>query len=259
VTRVPVIDDIQRVTVVGAGVMGSGIAQVLAATGYDVMLNDVEQAQLAKALDVIENGRYGLRRGVEVGKLDQQTCDRALSRIRTTTSLEEACAAAQVVVEAVPEDLALKVTLFRQLDRLCPEDAALTSNTAGFPIAALAAATDRPGYVLGWHWSQPCAVMPFAELISHPHADPSVVDLIVGMAKRCRKNPIVINDQPRVWGFVANRISYVIRRECDRIVEEGVATPDQVDALMRDCFRWPMGPFELQRVRAFSDVPASVR
>lgn len=137
--------------------------------------------------------------------------------------------------------------MFRQLDALCPEHTILTSNTAGLSLAALAAATDRPEKVLGWHWFQPCAVMRLAEIIVHDETSDAACDAVVAAAEQCNKNPVVVKDQQMVWGFVGNRINRAVRIEAARIVAEGLATEDQVDAIMKDGFRWPMGPFEMQR------------
>jgi 3-hydroxyacyl-CoA dehydrogenase len=148
------------------------------------------------------------------------------------------------VIEAVPEQMDVKVKVFRTLDIVARPDTILASNTAGLSITALAHATARPELVLGWHWAAPCAVMKLAEIAVHRDTSRETVDAVVAAAARCGKNPQVINDQPLVWGFVANRIMLQARREARRVVAEGIATPEQVDAIMKDCFRWPVGPFE---------------
>jgi 3-hydroxybutyryl-CoA dehydrogenase len=237
--------DINRVGVIGSGVMGAQIAQVLATGGCTVRLHDVDQAQLGRAMQSIEHGRFGIRRGVERGKLPEVEADAALARLSTTMSLEEACGDADMVIEVVPEDIGLKVSVFRAVDRAAPPHAILTSNTAGLPIAALAYATDRPERVMGWHWFQPCSVMALAELIVHDGTSQEVCEAVVRAAERAGKRPQVVHDQPMKWGFVANRISMAARREALRIVQEGIATEAQVDAIMRDGYRWPVGPFEL--------------
>ena len=236
-----------RMTVIGSGVMGSGIAQVLATAGLDVELHDVAAASLESARRTIEDGPFGMRASVSRNKLSAEQFEIARRRIHYQPDLSAACAAAQCVIEAVPEDLTLKMKLFKQLDRLTPAEAILTSNTAGLPIAALAHATERPQRVLGWHWAQPCIVIKLAEIIVHPQTAPETTAEVVRLAKLCGKNPQVIKDQPLEWGFVANRIMLKVRKEAQKIVDEGVATPEQVDALMKDCFRWPVGIFEALR------------
>jgi 3-hydroxyacyl-CoA dehydrogenase len=236
--------EIETVGVVGSGVMGSQIGQVLATAGCAVRLYDVDKGQLGRALERIEHGRFGLRRGVERGKLTAEQADEALARLSVTTGLEEACAGADMVAEVVPEDLGLKIDVFRRIDEVAPERCILVSNSSGFPIVAMAHATNRPERVMGWHWFRPCAVMPLAELVIHDGTSAEVRDAVVRAARRAGKRPQIVKDQPMAWGFVGNRILMAALREAARIVEEGVATEDQVDAVMRDGFRWPWGPFE---------------
>ena len=238
---------IRTVAVFGAGVMGAGIAQALAVGGCAVRLCDVSPAAIQGGMERIEHGRFGIARAVARGKLDATVGAAALARIRPVADDAEACAGVDAVVEAVPEDLTLKCSLFRRIDTLVPDHAILASNTAGLPITALAWATGRPDRVVGWHWAQPAPIMRLAEIITHPSCAASTIELICDLARRCDKNPVVIKDQPEIWGFVANRINRAVRIEAARVVAEGIATEDQVDAIMKDCFRWPMGPFEMQR------------
>jgi 3-hydroxybutyryl-CoA dehydrogenase len=218
------------VAVIGAGVMGSGIAQVIATAGLAVRLYDTDALQVPRAMQIIEHGRFGLRRAVARDKLTPGQADAALARIRPAATLAEAVGSAGLVI-----------------DDLAPPAAILASNTAGLPITALAWATRRPGQVIGWHWAQPCPVMRMAEIIRAPSTTDATVAAVSDLAVLCGKNPVVVQDQPEVWGFVANRINRAVRVEAARVVAEGVATEDQVDTIMKDCFRWPMGPFEMQR------------
>jgi 3-hydroxybutyryl-CoA dehydrogenase len=168
-----------------------------------------------------------------------------LEHIGTFTDLAAACAGVDLVIEAVPEDLGLKVRVFRQLDELAPQHAILASNTSGFPIAGLAYATNRPAQVIGWHFASPVPVMRLAEITVHKETSDETRDAVVAVAARCGKDPQVIKDDTRHWGFVANRVMGVVVRESRQIVAEGIATPEQVDALLKGCFRWPVGPFEM--------------
>jgi 3-hydroxyacyl-CoA dehydrogenase len=238
-------ESLPLIGVVGAGVMGAQIAQVIATAGCAVRLFDSNPAQLPRAMEVIEHGRFGLRAAVARSRLSPDQADAALARVSPVTTLADAVGAAGLVIEAVPEILDLKCAVFRELDRLAPPATILASNTAGLPITALAWATQRPAQVIGWHWAQPCAVMRMAEIIRAPATTDATVGLVSDLARRCGKNPVVVKDQPEAWGFVANRINAAVRREARRVVDEGIATEEQVDTLMRDCFRWPMGPFEL--------------
>lgn len=237
--------EVRTIAMIGAGVMGHGITQVLATAGYDVRLYDIRAEALTAALERIEHGRYGLLRAVERGKLPDQHVESILARIMPTTDLAAACANVDLVIEAVPEDLGLKVRTFRQLDALAPPHAILASNTSGFSIVGLAYATNRPARVLGWHWSSPVPAMRLAEIAVHAETADDVRDTIVEVATRAGKNPVVIKDTARHWGFVANRILMAVVRESRQIVAEGIATPEQVDDLVKDCFRWPVGPFEM--------------
>jgi 3-hydroxyacyl-CoA dehydrogenase len=235
---------VESVGVIGAGVMGSGIAQTLAQAGFRVVCSDIAEPVLARAREQVVSGRYGMERAVARGKLAQADADAALARLRFTSKLEEA-AAHPLVVECIPERLDLKIKLFRDLDRLAPKDAVLASNTSGFPIAALAAATERPESVIGWHWASPPPVMRLAEIIVTPATSAAAKERVSEAARRCGKNPIVVKDFPTQWGFVANRVYFAMVREAQRVVDEGIATREQVNQLMVDCFNWPVGPFAM--------------
>lgn len=235
---------VKRVGVIGAGVMGSGIAQCLATAGYETVCTDTSSEALAAARDAIRIGRYGVERGVERGKLSREQADAVLERLSFEDSLD-AIAGADLIVECVPERLDLKIRLFRELDRLASPDTILVSNSSGFPIAALAAATDRPGKVIGWHWASPPVVMKFAEIVVTDETDSATTDAVKEAATACGKNPVVVKDQPQVWGYVANRIYFAMIREAGQVVAEGVADHEAVNQLMVDCFNWPVGPFAM--------------
>ncbi|MFO0689882.1 MAG: 3-hydroxyacyl-CoA dehydrogenase family protein [Myxococcota bacterium] len=234
-----------RIAVIGAGVMGSGMAQVLAQAGHDVHCTDVAEAVVAKARERVTTGRYGFERAVERGKLARADADAALARLRFGTSLEAAVEGAQLVLEAVPEKLDLKIRVFRDLDRLAPADCILASNSSGFPLAALAAATNRPARVVVWHWASPPAVMKFAEIVVRPETSPETIETVKQLARSCGKNPVVVKDNPMAWGYVANRIYAAMLVEAGRVVAEGTATHAEVNQLMVDCFGWPVGPFAM--------------
>ncbi|HEX5616691.1 MAG TPA: 3-hydroxyacyl-CoA dehydrogenase family protein [Acidimicrobiia bacterium] len=235
-----------RIGVLGAGVMGSGIAQVTAIAGYDTVCADIDPNVLAQAPELVAHGRFGLDGAVERGKLTRDDADAALARLSFTSELD-AVAHTDLVIEAVPERLDLKISVFRDLDRAAPPATILASNTSGFPIAALAAATDRPAQVIGWHWASPAPVMKLAEIVTTAHTSESTTNTVVEVARACGKHPIVVKDNPMEWGFVANRVYFAMVREAQRVVDEGIATRDDVDQLMVDCFRWPSGPFGMVR------------
>jgi 3-hydroxybutyryl-CoA dehydrogenase len=236
--------EIQNIGVIGAGVMGGGIAQSCAVAGYSVVCSDVAPDALERGQQDAASGRFGIAGAVAIGKLAAADADAARARIRWTTDFA-AAAACDLVIECVPERLDLKMRVFRDLDAAAPKHAILASNTSGFPLAAIAGATSRPERAIVWHWASPAYVMKFAEIVTFAQTDPAVTDAVVAVAKRCGKNPIVVKDQPLAWGFVANRIYGAMLREAARVVDEGVASHEQVNQLMVDCFRWPVGPFAM--------------
>jgi 3-hydroxyacyl-CoA dehydrogenase len=235
-----------KIGVIGAGVMGSGIAQVTATAGYETACYDVDAAALERAREHVTTGRYGFERGVERGKVTRADADAALARITFTADLDEATAV-DLVVEAVPERLELKQQVFRDLDARAPADSILASNTSGFPIAQLAEVTTRPELVIGWHWASPPVVMRLAEIVRTALTSDAAVATVSEVAAACGKNPVVVNDTTDAWGFVANRVYFATIQEANRVVDEGIATREQVDALMVDCFNWPVGPFGMTR------------
>jgi 3-hydroxybutyryl-CoA dehydrogenase/3-hydroxyacyl-CoA dehydrogenase len=235
---------IEKIGVIGAGVMGGGIAQSCAVAGYRVVCTDVAADALARGREDAASGRFGIAGAVALGKLTAADADAARARITWTPDFA-AAAACDLVIECVPEHLELKMRVFRALDAAAPAHAILASNTSGFPLAALAGATSRPARAIVWHWASPAFVMRFAEIVTLAQTDAAVTDAVVAVAKRCGKNPIVVKDQPLAWGFVANRVYGAMLREAARVVEEGVATHEQVNQLMVDCFRWPVGPFAM--------------
>jgi 3-hydroxyacyl-CoA dehydrogenase len=232
----------ETIGVLGAGVMGSGIAQVTAAAGFNTVCYDVSADALRAARDHVTTGRFGLDSGVERGKLTRAEADAALARLQFTADFD-AAASTDLVIEAVPERLDLKVRVFRDLDRVAPAHTVLASNTSGFSIAALAAATDRPENVIGWHWASPAPVMRLAEIVRTRETSDDTIATVTEAAARCGKNPVVVNDTAMAWGFVANRVYFAMVREAQRVVDEGIASRDDIDQLMTDCFRWPAGPF----------------
>jgi 3-hydroxybutyryl-CoA dehydrogenase len=235
------------ITVVGAGVMGSGIAQVLAIAGHTVRCQDVAPAQLEKAREAVDTGRFGVRGAVARGKLTDGDADAALARLSFTSDLDAALEGTDLVLEAIPEKLDLKIRFWRDMDRRCDARVVFASNSSGFPIAAMAAATDRPDRVVGWHWASPAPVMRFAEIVRGPETSDATVDLVRRLAHAAGKNPIVVQDDPTHWGYVANRVYGAMIREANEVVAAGIATRAEVDQLMTDCFRWPAGPYGMVR------------
>ena len=236
-----------RIAVIGSGVMGSGIAQVLATGGHDVIATDVDDAALEQAREHVTRGRYGLEAAVERGKLTRAEADATSARLEFTTDMAAAASDAALVLECVPERLDLKIRVFRELDRAASPDCILASNSSGFPLAALAAATSRPARTIVWHWASPPVAMRFAEIVVTEETDDDVVETIRTLATDCGKHPVVVKDQPMAWGYVANRVYAAMIQEASRVVAEGVASEADVNQLMVDCFRWPVGPFAMAK------------
>ena len=236
----------RRVGVAGAGVMGSGIAQVLAVAGHDVVCTDLAESSLDAAREAVETGRFGVRSAVERGKLTTYQADRALQRLTFTTDTD-ALTDRYLVIEAIPEILDLKVRFWRELDAIADRGTIFASNSSGFPVVAMAAATDRPDRFVGWHWASPAPVMRLAEIVRARGTSDETVEAVVAMAEGAGKNPVVVGDTDTRWGYVTNRVYFAMIREAMAVVDEGIAERDQVDQLMVDCFRWPAGPFGMTR------------
>ncbi|TCP69468.1 3-hydroxybutyryl-CoA dehydrogenase [Baia soyae] len=230
---------VKYVTVIGAGQMGSGIAQVFAQSGFEVTLLDQQEAFVQKGLSSIQKK---LGRQVEKGRSTQEEMDSILSRIMGTTDLKTAATKADLVVEAIIEQMEAKVSLFQQLDELCPAHTVLASNTSSLPITEIAAVTKRPEKVIGMHFMNPVPVMKLVEIIRGLATDQETYDLVEQLSRELGKHPVEVNDFP---GFVSNRILMPMINEAIYTVYEGVATPEAVDDVMKLGMNHPMGPLTL--------------
>lgn len=226
-----------NLAVVGAGLMGSGIAQVAAVAGHRVLLRDVTDEALARGRAGIEKS---LARFVAKGGLEQAAADDALSRITTTTDLE-AVADAEVVVEAAFEKLEVKQEIFRELDRLCGDDAVLATNTSAIPITQIAAATERPEAVVGTHFFSPVPMMALCELVRGYKTSDQTLAAARAFAESVGKTCIVVNRD--VAGFVTTRLVCALAMEAVRLMESGVASAEDIDTATRLGFGHAMGPF----------------
>ncbi|HUX45690.1 MAG TPA: 3-hydroxybutyryl-CoA dehydrogenase [Terracidiphilus sp.] len=229
---------IQTVGVVGAGTMGSGIAHVFARAGLNVLLCDVEQRFLDRALGQI---RTNLGREAAKGKLAEAEIEPVLARI-TPTVEREALKAAQLVVEAAPERLELKAEIFRSLDGILGPEAILASNTSSISITRLAALTGRPERVIGMHFFNPVPVMALVEVVRGLATSDATNEAVHALARRLGKTPVAVNDAP---GFVSNRVLMPLINEAAFAVMEGVATPEAVDEVFKLGMAHPMGPLTL--------------
>jgi 3-hydroxybutyryl-CoA dehydrogenase len=226
----------QNVTVVGAGLMGSGIAQVSAQAGHQVVLRDVTDDALARGRTAIETS---FARFVAKGRMTQDDATAALGRITTTTDLD-AAAEADVVIEAVFESLEVKTALFADLDRICRDGALLATNTSAIPITQIAAATQRPESVVGTHFFSPVPMMQLCELVRGFKTSDDALARAREFAESVGKTCIVVNRD--VAGFVTTRLVAALVVEAVKLVESGVATAEDVDTACRLGFGHPMGP-----------------
>ena len=233
--------DMQRVAVLGAGTMGHGIAQVAALAGCDVVLRDLDDAMLQKGVAGI---RRSLEKAVEKGKSAPEAAKEALARVRTTTDLASAVAKADVVVEAVPEKLAIKRAVFAEVLSSAPREAILATNTSSIPIREIAEAlpASERARLVGMHFFNPVPVMKLVEIVRGPDTSSETVKVVVDLAQKMGKETIVVRDSP---GFATSRLGIAIGLEAIRMLEEEVASAEDIDKAMTLGYAHPMGPLRL--------------
>ncbi len=230
--------DVQKVMVVGAGQMGSGIAQVAAVAGCQVILNDIKDEFVQRGLSNIEKN---LSRDVSKGRLQEDQKAEILARISPSTSLADA-KDVDLVIEAAIENMEVKSSIFKQLDEICPAHTILATNTSSLPITQIAAATKRPEKVIGMHFMNPVPVMKLVEVIRGLATSDETFAVVKAMSERMGKVPVEVNDAP---GFVSNRVLLPMINEAIFCVYEGIATPEAVDQVMKLGMNHPMGPLAL--------------
>lgn len=229
---------IQKVMIIGAGQMGSGIAQVFAQSGYEVVLHDLQEEALQKGIGLIEKI---LNKDVSKGKITEENKADTIRRISTSGSLTDArdC---DLVVEAIVENMEVKMKVFEELDQFAPEHAILATNTSSLPITEIAAVTNRPEKVIGMHFMNPVPVMKLVEIIRGLATSDETYEAIAQTSKQLNKISVEVNDFP---GFVSNRILLPMINEAVYTVYEGVASPEDVDTVMKLGMNHPMGPLQL--------------
>ena len=229
---------IQKVMVIGAGQMGSGIAQVCAQAGFDVKLNDMKQEFFERGLGVITKN---LSRDVEKGRKTEEEKQAILSRITMSLKLQDA-ADVDIVIEAAVENMEIKQSIFKQLDEIAPKHAILATNTSSLPITEIGAVTKRPQQVIGMHFMNPVPVMKLVEIIRGLATADEVYKAVEEMTRKLDKTPVEVNDFP---GFVSNRILLPMINEAIYTLYEGVATKEAIDDVMKLGMNHPMGPLTL--------------
>jgi len=230
--------EIKKAMVIGAGQMGSGIAQVAAIAGCEVVLNDIKDEFVQRGLGIIDKN---LSRDVSKGRLDEAGKAAILGRIKPSVSLKDA-ADVDIVIEAAIENMEIKGNIFRELDSITPAHAILSSNTSSLPITEIAAVTKRPEKVIGMHFMNPVPVMKLVEIIRGLATDDDTYNAVKELSERMNKVPVEVNDAP---GFVSNRVLLPMINEAVYCVYEGVATPEAVDQIMKLGMNHPMGPLAL--------------
>jgi 3-hydroxybutyryl-CoA dehydrogenase len=233
--------EISKIAVMGAGIMGAGIAQTVASQGIQVSMRDIEQKFVDSGMAAI---KANLGRAVKKGKMKEEDMAEILGRVKGTLDVEEAVKGADVVIEAIVENMELKKSVFKQLDEICAEHAILASNTSSLSITEMASACkkERQDKVVGMHFFNPVPVMPLVEVVRSLMTSNETVDKIKGLATKLGKTPVEANDSP---GFIANRVALPMLNEAMYALMEGVATKEDIDKAMKLGYNHPMGPLEL--------------
>ena len=228
----------EKIAVIGAGQMGNGIAQVAASAGYEVLMIDIKEEYVDRGMATIQKS---LSKLVSKERISQSDADDTLARISTTTDRAE-CADVDLVVEAVPEILDLKTSIFSELDEICKPECILASNTSSISISTIANATNRPEKVIGMHFMNPVPIMKLVEIINGDQTSEATNSAVVEAAEKMGKIALSCNDSP---GFVSNRILCPMLNEAILTLEEGVAEPEAIDGIMKLGMNHPIGPLAL--------------
>lgn len=219
--------NISKVAIIGFGTMGAGIAQRFAECGYDVVATDTTRDQIDSGLALIKRNQQTL---IELGMLEAEEAKQSKQKLTTTLSLEDTVHQAQLVIEAVPEEINLKLDLFAKLDKLCAPETCLASNTSGLSITKIASSTAHPDRVAGYHWWNPPHIIPLVEVTKGEQTSDETVSLLVEIAQRLGKKPIIVNRD--IPGFVGNRLQFAVFREALHILAEGIASAEDIDTAM---------------------------
>ena len=229
----------KNIAVIGAGTTGNGIAHTFAQFNYNVQLIDISQAALDRGLATISKN---LDRMVAKEKITETDKEKTLSNITTYTSIKEGTQYASLVIEAATENLELKINIFQELDKVCPDDTILATNTSSISITQIAAATNRPELVIGMHFMNPVPLMKLVEIIRGYNTSDKVMNFTVDLAQKINKTPVEVNDYP---GFVANRILMPMINESIETLYNNVAGVAEIDTVMKLGMAHPMGPLQL--------------
>jgi len=231
--------EIKKICVLGAGLMGAGIAQVSAEAGYEVSMRDIEDRFVQGGLSIIKKN---YERAISKGKMTKEQADAWLSKVKGTLDLAEAVKGAQVVIEAVIENIDLKKQVYKELDQLCAKDTILATNTSGLSITEIASMTKRPEKVIGMHFFNPVPVMRLVEIIKGQSTSEETFTVIKALSEKLGKTPITVNEAP---GFAVNRILVPMINEAIFVLQEGIASAEDIDKGMVLGANHPIGPLAL--------------
>jgi len=231
--------EIKKICVLGAGLMGAGIAQVSAEAGFEVSMRDIEARFVQGGLNIIKKN---YERAVSKGKMTKEQADVLLSKVNGTVDIVEAVKGAGVVIEAVIENMELKKEVYKELDQLCSGETILASNTSGLSITEIASVTGRPEKVIGMHFFNPVPAMKLVEIIKGQSTSEETYQIIKDLSKKMGKTPILVNEAP---GFVVNRIFVPMINEAIFVLQEGIASAEDIDQAMILGVNHPMGPLAL--------------
>lgn len=231
--------EIKKICVLGAGLMGAGIAQVCAEAGFEVSMRDIEPRFVEGGLNIIKKN---YERAIGKGKMTPEKAGHLLSRVNGTIDIVEAVKGAQVVIEAVIENMDLKKQVYKELDEFCPADTLFASNTSGLSITEMATVTKRPDKVIGMHFFNPVPAMKLVEIIKGQSTSEETYQTIRALSETLGKKPVLVNEAP---GFVVNRIFVPMINEAIFVLQEGIASPEDIDQAMVLGVNHPMGPLAL--------------
>jgi 3-hydroxyacyl-CoA dehydrogenase len=240
------IDDIKLVGVMGGGVMGGGIGQTFAAHGFQTIIRDLNEDLIEKTRQSMVDGRFGLKGALDRGKMSQADYDATTARFSFTQDINE-LRDCDLVVEAVPEKLDLKKSVFAELDTVVKKEAVFATNTSGFAISDINKAVSRRDRFVGFHWFSPAFIMKPVEIIYSPDTSDETIELMEAIGRRLEKVTIRVKDAPGKYGFVANRIYFAMVAEARKVLEEGIASAEDIDTVMKLGFNWPVGPLGMTR------------
>jgi 3-hydroxybutyryl-CoA dehydrogenase len=230
---------IKKVCVIGSGTMGSGIAQVSAQAGYETTIIDLKQEFLDRGMGII---KASLGKFVQKEKITQEEMNETLAKLRTSIDMKSAVKDADYVIEAVFEKAEVKLPIFGQLEEVCPKETILASNTSGIPVSLLASATRRHDKVIGTHFMNPVPLMKGVEIVKTLLTSEETLKVSLDFVKSLGKETVVVKDSP---GFVTNRIITLVLNEAAKLLEENLASIEDIDKIEKLSHNWPMGPFEL--------------